>query len=403
MKEDTEVHPHELIAALIDGIVTPAEREAVQDHLRRCKPCRALLEDLQRLSAASASEAVPPPPSDLAARIRWRLQSLEAERQQAPSIPAYRRWLSPLPLSAAAGLALAFVALWALRGEVVPERGGVEVAVEPAPLPGAVPPPIQILSEAEAPQPAQAAAESGTPPPAQAPSQPEAPNRAQAPPKYETPPADAPPPGPAPSEPKQAQRAPETDLERVSGAPPAAESRARETLSAPSAQRAFVADAGVAASADEPQRRLDVAAGVTGPPAPARTGRRLTLERQDLRIELDEGGALSVDGDRYSCAVQLQPGEVAHLFRLASGPELGSLADLATVPEGIDPALAQRGRRVLTRTGGKAEGFQAIEYLDLPELPAPPLLRQIEIELLQIVRSGARERLEKACGPLTVP
>jgi hypothetical protein len=357
------------MAALIDGIVTPAEREAVQAHLRVCKPCRTLLEDLQRLSAASASEAVPPPPSDLAARIRWRLQSLEAGRMEQPRRPSHRRWLSPLPLSAAAGLVLAFVALWMLRDEVVPERGGTGVAMEPA------------LPPAQEPQPGQT------------------------------------PPAPAPSTPPAQKVATEAGAPKSGGeaklavpaAPRAAEGRAQEaSTSPPMARKAALADETRAPGPDDARRDFELAEGVgvervTGAPAPGRVGRRLSLERPDLRIEVDEGGALSVDSERYSCVVQVQPAEVAHLFLLASPQDLSALGDLATVPEGIDPTLAQRGRRVLTRTGGRGEGFQAIEYLDLPERPAPSLLREIEVRLLQIVRSDARERLEKACGPLSAP
>jgi anti-sigma factor RsiW len=383
MKEDAEVHPHELIAALIDGIVTPAEREAVQSHLKACRPCRALLEDLQRLSAASASEAVPPPPADLAARIRWRLQTLEAAREKTPPRTARVGWLAPFPLSAAAGLILAFVVLWALRDQVVPEREGAGVVPEagpPAMMPAAEPPP-----EPEASQPDQEAQ-----PPGAAPVQP---------PPLQPPPAPSRAAAPTPA----LAKTDDPNSERV-GAGRKAESRVQDAESyAASVEEAAVSGAEQPLFAGEERKVFDAATGMIAAAPSPRSGRWLSLELPSLRVEVDEAGALSVDADRYACAVQLQPGEVAQIFRLASGPGLGALGDMAMAPEGLDPELAQRGRRVLTRTGVRGEGYQAIEYLDLPERPAPATLREIEALMLQLVRSDARERLEKACGPLRIP
>jgi hypothetical protein len=348
MKEEREVHPHELIAALIDGLVTPAEREAVQSHLGICKPCRLLLRDLQRLPATAGADAAPPP-SDPAARIRWRLRSLEAARAQPPP-PACSRWLAPLPLSAAAGLVLAFAALWGLRNGVGVSGGG--------------------RGEAGLPAGANAAAQASPPAPISAGGAP--PAVAQTP---AVPQASAPPAAPAPTaEPRQRRPQPPPSDPPLVVAPAAVEKAAPLAGDRPAEERA---DGG----------------------APARTGRLLSLELPDLRIEVDEAGALSVDAERYSCTVPLEVGEVEHLFRLTAGSSLGALGDLAMVPEGIDPALARRGRRVLTRSGAAAEGFQAIEYLDLPERPAPALLREIEALLVRLVRSDARARLESACGP----
>ncbi|MCZ6778094.1 MAG: zf-HC2 domain-containing protein, partial [Acidobacteria bacterium] len=112
-RHDTE-HPYELISAFADGEATPAERDFVESHLKACAECCTLLEDLRQLSSAVAGEEAPPVPADLAARIRWRLKSAGSSSERPPR---RRAWLSPIPMSTAAGLLVAVAVVWVLRGE----------------------------------------------------------------------------------------------------------------------------------------------------------------------------------------------------------------------------------------------------------------------------------------------
>lgn len=112
-RHDTE-HPYELISAFADGEAMPAERDFVESHLKACAECRTMLEDLRRLSSAVAGEEAPPVPADLAARIRWRLKSAGPSSERRPR---RRAWLSPIPMSTAAGLLVAVAVVWVLRGE----------------------------------------------------------------------------------------------------------------------------------------------------------------------------------------------------------------------------------------------------------------------------------------------
>jgi len=101
MTDDKNRHPVELISAFLDGEADAREAAAVEGHLRSCAECRALLEDLRRLAAASAAEAVPPVPEALPARIRWRLRAHDAG--SGPRAGRRRWWRSPLAQRAAAG------------------------------------------------------------------------------------------------------------------------------------------------------------------------------------------------------------------------------------------------------------------------------------------------------------
>lgn len=102
MKERDEGHPHESISAWIDGQLSEEDALRLQEHLRGCAHCRALVEDLRLLSATAARDEPPPVPADLASRIGWRVRALEKDRggAQRPG-----RWLRAFPLTAVATLA----------------------------------------------------------------------------------------------------------------------------------------------------------------------------------------------------------------------------------------------------------------------------------------------------------
>lgn len=104
MNEKQNGHPEEALSAYLDGELEPAERTAIEEHLRSCVACAGLLEDLRRLDAAAAEELPPPVPADLAGRISKRLAP-----QRVVEMPRRRwtlkQWVGPIPLAAAATLA----------------------------------------------------------------------------------------------------------------------------------------------------------------------------------------------------------------------------------------------------------------------------------------------------------
>lgn len=61
----------ELLSALVDGALSPAERDRVHAHLAGCTPCRAEVEQLRALKArlGRSSCGTPEPSGDLVARL----------------------------------------------------------------------------------------------------------------------------------------------------------------------------------------------------------------------------------------------------------------------------------------------------------------------------------------------
>ena len=120
MKQETNPHPHELLSAFSDQVSTPEEAARLQEHLRDCAECRQLLHDLTALATAIGEEAVPPPPPQLAERIRQKIEAGSSSRTT-PSPASF--WRSPFPPALAATLLMAttLFLIWR-REQVVPTR-----------------------------------------------------------------------------------------------------------------------------------------------------------------------------------------------------------------------------------------------------------------------------------------
>ena len=69
MSDAANGHPRELLSDYLDDQLGVEERTAVDRHLVACEDCRAELDALRQLARAVGAEAVPPVPSELAARI----------------------------------------------------------------------------------------------------------------------------------------------------------------------------------------------------------------------------------------------------------------------------------------------------------------------------------------------
>ena len=87
-------HPREALSAYLDDELSGEERSQVEQHLRDCTPCTALLADLKLLARAGAEEQVPPAPADMSARIMAHIPRGVVERR--------RHWIYRMPLAAAA-------------------------------------------------------------------------------------------------------------------------------------------------------------------------------------------------------------------------------------------------------------------------------------------------------------
>src|SRR3954467_10227673 len=98
----------EQLSEYLDDELTPAERDAVEAHLRECGECASTLEDLRRVvhGAASLRDATPAAAlwPDIAARIA------PGPRPDAPRVA--RRFASTLPQIAAGSLLLAVLSGW---------------------------------------------------------------------------------------------------------------------------------------------------------------------------------------------------------------------------------------------------------------------------------------------------
>ena len=93
----------EALSAYLDGELGEEERSRLQEHLRDCAPCAALLADLELMARAGAAEEVPPLPEEMSARIMAHIPRGVVERR--------RHWIHRVPMAAAASLAAAAV-IW---------------------------------------------------------------------------------------------------------------------------------------------------------------------------------------------------------------------------------------------------------------------------------------------------
>src|SRR5262245_10984858 len=166
--DDRPDHPLEALSALVDGELSRRERSAGAERLGSCATCRSLVQDLEVLRQAVATEPIPPAPADLAARIRARLEPRAASPGRVRG-PLWG-WLTPMPAAAAAAVVVAGLVWLAWR----------EDRPMPAPSPHvAYRAPAAAMTEARTPDaampdaPAQDAAmppPAATPPPESAPS-----------------------------------------------------------------------------------------------------------------------------------------------------------------------------------------------------------------------------------------
>jgi tetratricopeptide (TPR) repeat protein len=93
----------------LDGELPEDERSAVDEHLRRCASCAAVLNDLKRVVARAASAEARPPQADLWRGIAARLNEGGEPGRVVPFAPTVpRRFIFTLPqLAAAAALLIA--------------------------------------------------------------------------------------------------------------------------------------------------------------------------------------------------------------------------------------------------------------------------------------------------------
>jgi len=377
-----EEHPHEMLSALLDGELDHAEQAAVENHLRACGACRALLGDLRRLAEATRMEPAPPIPADMGARIRRRLRA-----DAAPARPARRRvWLSPFPLGAVAGLlvAVAILTPWYLT-RVATRR------IEPAMVEEAGPRASLERATAVEPRPEGAAAA----------------------PAIVAPPAAAPAPAPP------AAHMPR----RAAGAPrqPSGTTEGKETddAAAKPIVTAFQAEA------------VSGARGVTGAtsgPSP----RTLRLITPSYRAEIVEDGRLTIETEGYSCTVAIPPAPgppparppesrladrgreedplaLAALFALAAAPssrEVPVPRPEALWIAGAEPpggaateaGPAAPGRIVVEDPGGRI--LSSVPYDDAQEEGMTPQTRELGRRIDRLVRERHRALIESSCGPL---
>ena len=94
-----------LISGHLDGVNSEIEERLLQEHLKACEACRALLSQMEVNDALLKSSAAQPP-SDLTARI---MRQVRSEKQVAPS--RMKRWI-PVIASGVAAAALLSLVVW---------------------------------------------------------------------------------------------------------------------------------------------------------------------------------------------------------------------------------------------------------------------------------------------------
>lgn len=100
----------DLLGAYVDGELTRTEQQAVAVHVAACAECRAIVEDLQRMSQQLRTTGRETAPAGLALRVRAALAREEAAMDTAPlQGTAAVQWRQPAALRQVAALAAACV------------------------------------------------------------------------------------------------------------------------------------------------------------------------------------------------------------------------------------------------------------------------------------------------------
>ncbi len=123
----------DLVAAHVDGVLTPAERQEAEAHLGTCEQCRQLFAEEQRFHAAfAARHLIVPVPAEVERQLRTAL--LAEDETQRPLWARLRAWLraSVLRPHYVLGLAVAGLLIALLLPRLFPPVPG------PALLPQAV-------------------------------------------------------------------------------------------------------------------------------------------------------------------------------------------------------------------------------------------------------------------------
>ncbi len=417
-RDDATRHPVEALSALIDGELDGDERRALEAHLAACAGCHDLADDLKTLDRAVADEAVPATPPDLARRIA---AALPERASAAPPLPAVapRSWFrAPMPLAAAASLAVATL-LW------LAWPGG-----RPAPEP-----------------PADAVTQATSAPASSAPATPSSPAGA----------ADAPRGNPGPEAPAETPAAPMKADDKDAGSGSATTPRREKRSQAPAAQdEAFRAqrkestpvsqdvrgDAdfpdGVAKNAPAEPPATPPGGGVSGRPAEAKDKQALALQRQERTPEADSlsvmgrnyqevltlapgvsdaqgrpslpalraepyavrllpGDAMRVESGAYACTVELSPEDM----RLLLGQYAAVRPNAQAPASGVDKvAAAPPPAATRPAAAGEVHGIAAnpaVTEAKVLTIEATPEGRAL---ILLLVRERYRAALEERCGPL---
>ncbi len=372
-------HPREALSAYLDGELSGEERSQLEQHLRDCAGCTALLADLELLARTAAEEQVPPAPADLGARIMTHIPRGVVERR--------RHWIHRMPMAAAASLAAAAL-LWVVFRSAPPplsdpEFGRDMVSRESQPPQGAAGA-LGSASETEEmfrqeAKKSELNEEAGRLEPISTPAE----NSRQRVPALESVPEST------------------READKVAALPSAAtalDSVAKQTV--PMEERLVVADMNMLPAS---------------PPT-------LVLREAGQEIRLTDTGLLTVHAPGYDCTILLLPGEDDADSPVGEGSLQRRFADSRDLP--VDQeilSLFQEGF-----VGGepddekrKVEHAQARRVEEQQELPSWTLVMEraggaqrmdsdgqaagIRSRLQSLVRERYRPRLEAQCGPLPGP
>jgi anti-sigma factor RsiW len=123
----TGEHPLDRLSDLLDGDLTAAERAVVEEHVRECPSCAAVLEDLRRVRELARSlERTPPPP---AAWERIARRTVRAEKTRSGTRWLHAPWVG---FAAAACLMLAVLTAYVVRRSAQPPPAQTQAAAAPA-------------------------------------------------------------------------------------------------------------------------------------------------------------------------------------------------------------------------------------------------------------------------------